>query len=277
MSAWQSGYVHSGTVQIHYQRAGAGVPLLMMHGMADSGDCWRALADPLAAEYDVVLMDARGHGMSDKAMLQMSVLHQALDVHALITQLRLERPFVIGHSMGALTALVCAGHFPAMLRGVLLEDPPLEAHTVAPTAAQAAAWNREINTWVDSLHDLRIETLVLRAIADHPTWQASELVAWAHAKHQTSSQNRWVDTKQVLYWQEMVAQIGVPALLVVGDSACDAVVSAATAQRARALSPFIEVAHVRGVGHSIRREAPQAYAKLVREFLRRHANRVHGV
>jgi pimeloyl-ACP methyl ester carboxylesterase len=270
MVEWQSGYIQSGTVRIHYQRAGSGVPLVMAHGMTDNGACWRALADPLTTMYDVVLMDARGHGLSDMDMAQMSTYHQACDVHALLTQLHLERPFLIGHSMGALTALACAAYFPAMLRAVILEDPPLETHETQPTAAQATAWTQEINTWLDSLHDLRLETLELRCIVDHPTWQAAELWAWAQSKQQTSSRNRWVDVSSNVQWQDLVVQLGVPALVVVGDVEHDAIINAATAQRARMLSPFIEIAYVRGVGHSIRREAPQAYAKLVNEFMRRH-------
>ncbi|NBO40803.1 MAG: alpha/beta fold hydrolase [Betaproteobacteria bacterium] len=66
MTNWQAGFVQSGALRLHYQRAGQGVPLLLVHGRTDNAACWQAFAEPLTHHYDVVMYDARGHGLSDQ-------------------------------------------------------------------------------------------------------------------------------------------------------------------------------------------------------------------
>ncbi|MFM7679135.1 MAG: alpha/beta fold hydrolase, partial [Roseiflexaceae bacterium] len=63
---WHEGMINSNGVQIAYQRMGNGVPIVFLHGMTDSGACWKLLAGNLASRYDVILVDARGHGRSHK-------------------------------------------------------------------------------------------------------------------------------------------------------------------------------------------------------------------
>ena len=116
MVNWTSGFIQSGTVKMHYQRAGRGIPVILAHGFSDHGSCWKAFAEPLTADYDVVLIDARGHGQSSNPGHHYTAADQAGDVRALISQLHLAHPFIIGHSMGAGMALAAAATYPAALR-----------------------------------------------------------------------------------------------------------------------------------------------------------------
>jgi pimeloyl-ACP methyl ester carboxylesterase len=78
-------------------------------------------------------------------------------------------------------------------------------------------------------------------------------------------------------WQHRIATLVVPTLLITADEARGGLVSATVAAEARQRSSWIETAHVRNVGHCIRREAPDAYAALVTEFIRRHTMDSKGV
>ncbi|MFN2157062.1 MAG: alpha/beta fold hydrolase, partial [Anaerolineae bacterium] len=53
-------------VDLHYYRTGkeGGPPLVLAHGFSDDGQCWYRLATDLEADFDVVMPDARGHGLS---------------------------------------------------------------------------------------------------------------------------------------------------------------------------------------------------------------------
>ena len=71
------GSVRANGIKIQYYRTGEDKqPVVMLHGLTDSGLCWNYLAMALEPEYDVVLLDARGHGMSEKPA-------QVFQVHAL--------------------------------------------------------------------------------------------------------------------------------------------------------------------------------------------------
>ena len=64
MNNWTEGDVITNGVRMHYYRTGDGSkpPLVLCHGFSDSGLCWTPTARALEADYDVVMIDARGHG-----------------------------------------------------------------------------------------------------------------------------------------------------------------------------------------------------------------------
>src|SRR5882672_8468662 len=66
MPEWFSGDIVANGLRIHYSRTGGDKPALVLsHGATDSGLCWTRVARALEADYDVILPDARGHGLSD--------------------------------------------------------------------------------------------------------------------------------------------------------------------------------------------------------------------
>lgn len=63
---WATNDVLANDVRIRYYRTGGeGPPVVLAHGITDSGLCWTALAEELQQDYDVVMYDARGHGESE--------------------------------------------------------------------------------------------------------------------------------------------------------------------------------------------------------------------
>ena len=65
MSQWSSEFVNTNGIQIHFNRTGGGgKPLILAHGITDNGLCWTRLAKSLELEYDILMIDARGHGNS---------------------------------------------------------------------------------------------------------------------------------------------------------------------------------------------------------------------
>ena len=271
MTTWQSGYVQSDDVQIHYQRKGQGAPLILAHGFSDSGACWQAFAEHFVADYDVILIDARGHGKSGVSTKGHGNVQQAKDLAKLIDTLGLERPWVIGHSMGANTTLQLAVDLPHNIRGIVLEDPAFFVNQAPETPSRVDEIRRNMHAWIREMQAMTLEQVVMRCIKDNPTWRAEELVAWAESTQQFGEKMEHFGPAQSNPWQSLVPHVHVPALLVVSDPAKGGLVTAEAATLARNLSDHVEVALIRNVGHCIRREAPQSFAKLVGEFLRRRA------
>lgn len=269
MTIWQSGYVQSGTIALHYQRAGHGVPVILAHGRTDNAACWQAFAELLTAHYDVVMYDARGHGLSGHTAAHYAPHDLAADMRNVIDALQLVRPIVIGHSMGAMATLAAATTYPDQIRAIVLEDPPLEMLNPLVDPDVAAANDAGFYAWLDDMKTMSLEQLIVRGADDNPTWQAVELRPWAQAKLQVGARLPFNETDRFVAWQTMIAALTMPTLLIVGDPASRVIVTAQEAALARQLSPWVEVGLIRNVGHCIRREAPAAYAAMVLDFLKR--------
>jgi pimeloyl-ACP methyl ester carboxylesterase len=73
-------YVDNGGVRIHYRVEGQGPPLVLQHGFTDSIESWYELkyVDALKTTYRLILVDARGHGGSDKPTAAEAYFHELL-------------------------------------------------------------------------------------------------------------------------------------------------------------------------------------------------------
>lgn len=267
METWQSGFVDSVDCRLFYRMRGSGPAIVLLHGYTDASDCWQLYAAALAQTNTVVAYDARAHGRSSNPGKDYANQANARDLRAVVTGLGLQGPIAIGHSMGARTALAAAGYYPGLLRAVVLEDPPLFDYMEPPRVPGEPlpphiAWMAELKTQSTA-------ELIARCLRENPTWQAGEILPWVHAKEQFATERVPDGPELMVPWRTEVAALSCPALLIAADSNCGGAVDAATAAECRALNPRIEVALVRGAGHSIRREAPARYAALVGEYLHR--------
>ena len=114
-------------VKLAFEVIGDGPPVVILHGLFGSGRNWAPIAQALAGTYRVYLPDARNHGASPWAEA-MSYPDMALDVLALIDGERLQRPVVIGHSMGGKTAMTLALEHPHAIAGIAVVDIAPEAY-----------------------------------------------------------------------------------------------------------------------------------------------------
>jgi pimeloyl-ACP methyl ester carboxylesterase len=273
VQAWQSGYADVEGLRLHYTRTGGDKPpLVLAHGVTDDGLCWAPVAEALASDYDVVMVDARGHGRSDGAAEGYGPGSQAGDVAAVITGLGLRQPAVLGHSMGAATALALAGIHPDLPGAVVLEDPPAwwTDWYASPDGAERRAQMRERFV---ALKRRSREELLTAQRAEQPGWGDAELERWADAKERFSPEVLRVldaDNASDVDWAAVLPRITCPVLLITADPARGGIVTEESAAALRALVPHLEIAHVPGAGHNIRRDQFGRYLEVVRGFLARH-------
>ncbi|MEO7911017.1 MAG: alpha/beta hydrolase [Roseiflexaceae bacterium] len=268
MSSWQSAEVEANGLRLHYTRTGGDKPpLVLTHGFSDDGLCWTPVARALEGDYDVIMVDARGHGQSQAASQNYSDVDLGHDLASVITALGLRRPAVLGHSMGAATALAMAGAHPQVPGLILLEDPPARwiAHAAAVPADQA--WQARMLDWITGLQSKTREQLIAAQQAETPGWSEDELGPWADSKLRLSLTVLQRGTPPVIDWPTLVSGITCPALLITADTAKRAIVSAADAAALQQLIPQLRVAHIANAGHSIRRDQFDRYMQVVRDFL----------
>ena len=121
MKSWTDGYVHANGIRVHYYRTGGDRPQVVLnHGAMDDGLCWTRVAKGLEQDYDVIMFDARGHGLSDSGVGDYKSETRAKDLAEAIEELGLERPVVGGHSLGADVSFHLAAMYPEIPRAVFL-------------------------------------------------------------------------------------------------------------------------------------------------------------
>ena len=111
--------------RLHYERAGAGNPLVLVHGSWVDCRVWEAVLPSLVRSFEVVVYDRRGHSRSSCPPGQGSVRDDVDDLAALIDLLGLTPAHVAGASWGGSITLRLAAAHPELLRSVAVHEPPL--------------------------------------------------------------------------------------------------------------------------------------------------------
>jgi pimeloyl-ACP methyl ester carboxylesterase len=130
-------------VNIRFVEEGTGDPaLVFVHGWTCNHTNWREQLAHFTPAHRVVALDQRGHGASDKPDQDYLVPGFVDDLAWFIRELGLERPVVVGHSMGGEIALNLAHQHTDLVRGIVMVDSPIvplpEAMRPIADAATAA-------------------------------------------------------------------------------------------------------------------------------------------
>lgn len=249
-----------------YQTQTGKPPIVFVHGVSDNGLCYLPIARQMANEYDIILYDSRGHGKSEAPETPATIVDRANDLAGLVQALGLNKPVLIGHSMGAVTVALFAGLYPDVPGLLVLEDPPpfemLAANDAQDTENRSRWRAHSAANKQKTLHEL-IE--INRQ--ESPNWPEAEREPWAQSKQQFSMT---VFDESYLSAQEgnqIVSQITCPVLLLIADPGLGALMPEKIADEWLQRLPDARLVCIPGAGHNIRRDQPQAFLEAVRVFL----------
>jgi pimeloyl-ACP methyl ester carboxylesterase len=182
---WQTGSVETKDgVHVHYTRTGGEKPaVLLLHGVQVNGLMWLRTAKRLETAYDVIMPDFRGHGQTGSLEKGVSAEILVSDLIALIHALGLDKPFLVGHSMGADIAGRLAAAYP--LRGVVLVDPALQNFGAITSDAP---WMQPIFEAMQTLksqpHAERMATGLRLLPPGTPAWDEADYVSFVEGMAQ---------------------------------------------------------------------------------------------
>jgi N-formylmaleamate deformylase len=240
-------------IKIRYLRTGGGKrAVVLLHGLTCSGATWTPLARALADDFDVVMPDARGHGGSSAPLHGYSYDDHAGDVLGLIRDLELDRPVVVGHSMGGMVAAVVATR--ARLRGVILVDP-----TFLSPERQREVHDSDVALQHRRVLGLAKADFIAELRARHPRRSAELIELLADARQRTSLAAFGVLAPPNPDYRDVVRAIDVPSLLVIGDS------PVVTLEIAAELG--MRAVQIRDAGHGVPFDQPDRLAEVVALFL----------
>ena len=118
-------FADSGEIKIFYESEGDGSPLVLHHGLTGSHEGWSKHAnyvDALKDKYQLVLIDARGHGRSDKphAPEKYGMKYMVGDVTAVLDELGIEKAHFWGYSMGGRIGLATGKYSPERFSSLII-------------------------------------------------------------------------------------------------------------------------------------------------------------
>jgi N-formylmaleamate deformylase len=271
LSHWTEDDVLVNGVRLHYSRTGHGDkrPLVLVHGFSDNGLCWTPTARDLEAEYDVIMPDMRGHGLSARVQPD-EEMDMAADLAELIRTLELKRPIVGGHSMGAGVTYEIGVRFPELASALVLEDPGWRLSWPDQPA------ENPISKWAWTLPNKTMEELLVEYRKDHPNWSEEMVRLMCESKKQLDPTIADIMTKRRRRnrsdWLTTLPTITHPVLLITGDSELGGLVTPDAVARVRELNPSVTIVTIPDVGHLIRFDKYAAFMEALRAFLKQIAS-----
>lgn len=246
-------------------------PLVLLHGIGSRGSSWWPVIDALADHFHLYQLDLRGHGASGKPEQGYAVEVFAEDLQGVLEALELDRPAVMGHSLGGLVTLYWASQHPAAASALVLEDPPL--HTLPEILdafdgwiqlaslpqEQAAAWyHQEYPHWTLEDCERRAEAISCTALGVFADLRAASAQALELG-----------DTDRT----PILAGVQSPALLLRGNPEFGGMATLEDAARFQEFLPHGEVVEIMEAGHGLHRDATERFLEVVMPFLQRHTAR----
>ena len=258
-----------GTKLHYYRTGGQKPPLVLVHGITDDGLCWTPVAEVLSTNFDVIMVDMRGHGKSEAPKDGYTLKNVATELAHLLQALGLSKPILLGHSMGAIASLVLAGLFPDLPRAILLEDPPA-FWCFAEAGPKTIESRNYLSEWIYGLKRKTKDDLLAEGRANNVGWSEAELEPWANAKHRFSlAVTALIHPEDIISidFPQLLRRITCPALFISADSERGAASSESDIVKLKGWLPQLHVAHIAEAGHNIRREQFARYMEVVQRFL----------
>jgi N-formylmaleamate deformylase len=266
-----SSHVVVNGIKLHYYRTGGDKPpLVLAHGITDDGMCWTPSAEVLAKDFDVVMVDARGHGKSDAPEDGYTLQNLGMELAGVIQALELDKPILLGHSMGAITALVAAGLYPTLPRAILLEDPP-PFWMVSGSASQDENFKNGFTTWINSIKRKTRGDLLSECREQNPAWSEAEIEPWINSKHRVSPKvTALIDPPDMMSIDQpnLFKRITCPALFISADAGRGAASGEKDIVQLKTYIPHLQVKHIAQAGHNIRRDQFATYLENIQNFIK---------
>jgi pimeloyl-ACP methyl ester carboxylesterase len=125
-------YAEVNGVNLYFETHGAGRPLVLVHGGLGSGEMFGPTLPALAERHQVILPDLQGHGRTADIDRPLDARLMADDIAALIDHLGLDRPDLVGYSLGGWVALHTAARHPAKVRRLVAASANIRPGAIYP-------------------------------------------------------------------------------------------------------------------------------------------------
>jgi pimeloyl-ACP methyl ester carboxylesterase len=138
ISEWNSitqgdgAYADVNGINLYYETHGTGKPLILLHGGLGSGEMFGPILPTLTAGHQVIAVDLQGHGRTADVDRPISIETMADDIAALIGHLGLDKPDVMGYSLGGGVAMLTAIRHPEVVGRLISVSANIRRSAIYP-------------------------------------------------------------------------------------------------------------------------------------------------
>ncbi len=288
---WTDGFAYVNGIRVHYYHAvpAPGKPVIVMvHGVTDNGLCWTTLTWKLQNNYDIYMLDTRGHGLSDLFTQADNGETLVKDVVGFVKTMNFQKPILVGHSMGAATVMRVGAEYPELAQTIIMLDPFLARpggdgrgmpRNVPPSNPPSAKKPERttpkgisINMFGDpetlvKQNNYNFDELVELGKKQNPKWDIVDIKYWALSKKQyhgpyTPEAGQAMTGTMAI--GDALAKITVPSLVLKADASPEA--RKANEDAVKDLKK-VKLVHVDGAAHNLHHDDLERTVKEINAFL----------
>lgn len=137
-------------INIFYTDEGSGKPIVLLHGFLEDHSMWDSLKPPLLKTHRIITIDLLGHGKTGCLSRQHTMVDKAEAIKAVIKYLHINKPLLIGHSMGGYVGLAYAEKYAEQIEGLCLVNSTYKADSANRKELRAKA-NKMITNNFESM------------------------------------------------------------------------------------------------------------------------------
>lgn len=246
-------------VDLYYEEAGRGIPVVLIHGFPMDHTIWHRLVPLLENEARLIMPDLRGHGRSPVEGRVSSMRLMAEDVVRLLDRLNIDQAIVVGQSMGGYVALAFANAYPGRLAGLGL----VASQAAADLPEKRQNRLKQVERIRRRGSALLAESMPAVLSADPNIQQfVREIILKTDARGITAALRGMAERANAEEW---LAEISAPAVVIHGGQ--DALISMEPARTAAQLLSRAWLVELPTAGHMPMMEDPQAVADAIRQLI----------
>lgn len=249
-------------VRLEYDDLGSGIPVVILTGIGGCRQIWtNQIAQLTASGFRVINVDARNQGASQRTSKGLRISRHAMDVYELIHHLKLERPFLLGNSMGAATFFAYVS---------LVGDDGIRGLIDVDQSPKMI--NDE--TWSYGFHNLTWETFpeLLKFPLGPATNQPLDDQLYREVKQAQRAHPYDSDLNRPLLidhafqdWRDVIHQFRRPLLVIAGQKS--PYFNSAFAAKTAKMAEFGQSVVVSECGHIVMAEQPQRFNHVLMSFI----------
>jgi 3-oxoadipate enol-lactonase len=259
-------YVERNGVKVYYESFGQGAPLVFLHPITTNRYIWANQLFAFGIDHRVILIDHRGHGISDKPAHGYAISEMAADVVAILDDAGVDKAVLVGNSLGGMIAIQTNLDAPdRIIANLILSSGTNLAAGVPPGAGQAFVDNFEAT--LDAMFEGATSARTKRERAE-----VCDFVAGAYRVQDNFTRAVLLasarDPNGVFNWNitDRLKDIRRPTLVIAGEE--DQTMPAAVTRRLADNIPGARFKIVPEVGHFYQVERPADFNNDLRDFLK---------
>jgi len=249
-------------IEMYYELTGEGDPLLLIHGLGSSTRDWEEQVPFFSEKYQVITIDLRGHGKTDKPKGPYSIKMFAEDIAELLKKLGITSTHVLGISLGGGVAFQFAIDFPGLVRSLVIVNAGIEY----PMDSFKMKFELFKRTFIVKLISMKKmgEVLAPRLFIKPEQEELRKKLIERWAENDKKAYLAAMNALKGWSVRDQLNKINFPTLVIGSD---EDYTSSSVKEEYTALIPKARFIEIEDVRHAVPFEKPKEFNKIVMDFL----------